>query len=476
MSEQLGLSTKKKDFSEWFLEVMEKAGIVDQRYPIKGSEVLLPLGAGILRKMVSILESLLKENGNKEVLFPLLIPEKFFKKESHHIKAFEEEVYYVTQAGKNKLDEKLVLRPTSETAMYPMFSLWIRSHQELPLKVFQTVSVFRYETKMTKPLVRMREVMFFNESHTAHESWEQAEQEVGKAVQIYSKYYLDHLALPFFVLKRPEWDKFPGAVYSLAFDTLMPDRKALQIGTVHNLGENFAKAFDIKFTDKSGKKKYVNQTCYGISTRPLAALIAIHGDDRGLLMPPEVAPTQIVIVPIFTKQTEKKVLEKAGEIFGRLKEKYSVVLDERRQTPGFKFHDLELKGVPLRIEIGPKDLESKQVVLARRDFLERIPVDENELEKEIQEALDSMFLQMRKKAQESLRIEDASDHKELKEKLKEGFVRIDFCMSEKCAEQLKEETKAEVRGTLYGRHEKAGKKCAVCGKPAKEKAYVARAY
>lgn len=478
MSEQLGLSVKKEEnFSEWFLEVLEKAGILDQRYPIKGCDVLLPLGAGILRKMVSVLEKLLKENGNKEVLFPLFIPEKFFKKESHHIKGFEEEVYYVTHAGKNKLDEKLVIRPTSETAMYPMFSLWVRSYQDLPLKIFQTVSVFRYETKMTKPLVRIREVMFFNESHTAHKDWEEAEEEVKAAVKIYSKYYLDNLALPFLVLKRPEWDKFPGAVYSLAFDTLMPDGKVLQIGTVHNLGENFAKAFEIKYTDKDGRKRYVNQTCYGISTRPLAALIAVHGDDKGLILPPEIAPIQIVIVPIFTKETKTKVLEKCGEILGRLKEEgYSVILDDREYTPGFKFHDWELRGVPLRIEIGPKDIEKKQAVLARRDFLERVPVADDVLEKEVQEAFDSMFLQLKKRAQESLCISDAKNYKELKTRLKEGFVRIDFCMNEKCAEKLKEKIKAEVRGALFGKHEKPGKKCVVCGKPAKEKVYIAKAY
>lgn len=479
MSEQMGLTRKKQeDFGDWYLELVEKAGMVDQRYPVKGCDVLMPLGAGIMRRMNNILERLLTESGHKEALFPLFIPESAFKKESKHIKGFEEEVYWVTHAGKNKLDERLVIRPTSETAIYPMFKIWLRSYQDLPLKIFQTVSVFRYETKMTKPLVRMREVMFFNEAHTAHETWDEAEGQVKTAVDVYTKYFSDSLALPVMVFRRPEWDKFPGAVYSLGFDTLMPDGKALQIGTVHNLGENFSKPFEIKFTDEKGKKKFVNQTCYGISARILAALIAVHGDDKGLIIPQEVAPVQIAIVPIYTKENKTKVLEKAAELYGRLEKQFRVFLDDREQyTPGFKFNEWELKGVPLRIEIGPKDLENKQVVLVRRDFRERIPIAEDKLESEIIEAFDSIFFNLKKKAQEALKITDAKDYKNLKEKLKEGgFIRIDFCMQEGCAEKLKEETKAEVRGTLFGKHEKAGEKCAACGKPAKEKVYVARAY
>ncbi|TRZ55569.1 proline--tRNA ligase [archaeon] len=473
----LGLNFRKNEnFGEWYLEVIKKSDIVDERVPIKGFNVLMPEGYEIWHIMMDRLDGLLKKIGVQNYYFPLLIPERFLKKESKHFKGFAPEVAWVTHAGETKLEERLAIRPTSETIMYEMFKLWIRSYHDLPLKVNQYTNIVRWDTKSTKPLIRDREFLW-HETHSAHASAEEAEKEVDEALKIYRSLITGLLGISYLELVRPEWDKFAGADYSVALDAVMPDGKLLQIGTVHNLGQNFSKPIEMIFLDSEGKKKYPYQLSYGVSTRLLAALLGIHGDDRGLILPPEVAPVQIAIVPIYTKDTREKVLEKAGEIFGRLEKSYRVKLDDSEKTPGFKFHHHELKGVPLRIEIGPKDLEKKQVVLVRRDFLEKIPVEEENLERQITEAFDSIFLQLKKRSEESLIVRDAKSYDELKSKLNEGgFVRISFCMRESCADKIKADTKAEVRGTLFSIEEKVSGNCAVCGEKATARAYVARAY
>jgi len=288
------------------------------------------------------------------------------------------------------------------------------------------------------------------------------------------------LCLPFLLLKRPQWDKFPGAEDTYAFETILPDGLSSQIGTTHNLGEKFAKVFNIKYTDISKKRKYVNQTCYGIGIgKILGSLISVHGDDKGLILPPVVAPIQVVIIPIYTKENRVKVLKKCGEVLGKLEEKgFKVHLDDREKyTPGFKFHEWELKGVPLRIEIGPEDIRNHKISLVRRDFLERVTINEDKLEEFILETLDSIGFQLLKRAQELMIIRDASDYKDLKKKTKAGgFIRIPFCMKEKCAKKLKNDTTAEVRGTLFGKKEEVKGNCVVCGKKAEEMVYVAKAY
>ncbi len=473
----LGLNFRKSEnFGEWYLEVIKKSDIVDERVPIKGFNVLMPEGYEIWHIMMDRLDAMLKRIGVQNYYFPLLIPERFLKKEAEHLKGFAPEIAWITHAGETKLDERLAIRPTSETIMYEMFKLWIRSYQDLPLKVNQYANIVRWDTKSTKPLIRDREFLW-HETHSAHATAEEAEKEVDEALKIYRSLITGLLGIDYVELSRPEWDKFPGAEYSAGLDAVMPDGKAMQIGTVHYLGENFSKPLEMVYLDSDGKKKYTHQVCYGVSTRLLGALISIHGDDRGLILPPEVAPVQIAIVPIYTKDTKERVLEKSGEIFGRLEKGYRVVLDDSDKTPGFKFHHHELKGVPLRIEIGPKDLEKKQVVLVRRDFLEKIPVEEENLERQITEAFDSIFLQLKKRSEENLRVTDAKSYDELKTSLNEGgFVRINFCMRESCAEKIKADTKAEVRGTLFSIEEKVSGNCAVCGEKATARAYVARAY
>lgn len=476
---ELGLSVKKEEnFGKWYLEVLQKAEVVDYRYGVKGFIVYMPLGMLILREIQRIFEDELEKTGHKPIMFPVLIPESSLKKESEHIKGFEKEVFWITRAGKRKLEEKLFLRPTSETAIYPSYSLWIRSHQNLPLKLYQAVSVYRYETKMTKPLLRGRE-FFWIETHTAQKTYEDAENQVKEDMKIFEK-IMKYLGISFLLLKRMEWDKFAGAKESYAYDTLLPDGKILQIGTTHNLGNSFARAFKIKYTDKDKKKKYVNQTCFGPGlSRIMGAIIAIHGDDRGLIIPPVIAPLQIVIVPIYTKNEKTKVLEKCGEILGRLEELgYRVHLDDREKyTPGFKFHEWEMKGVPLRIEIGPLDIKNKKISFVRRDFLERMTIDEEKLEQQVIETLDSITFQLQKRGTEMLKIQDAKNYKDIKKKLKQGgFIRISFCMKEKCAEKLKEDTGAEIRGTLFEKRTKIKGKCAICGRPGKEKVYIGKAY
>lgn len=476
----MGLSVKKaENFGKWYLEVIQKAEVVDTRYGVKGFLVYMPTGMLTLKEIVRLFDIELQKTGHGPVLFPVVIPERFLKKESEHIKGFEQEVFWITHAGKNKLEERLCLRPTSETAMYPLYATWIRSHLQLPLKLYQDCCVYRYETKMTKPLMRGRE-FYWIEAHTAQKTFNDAEKQTREDKQIFENVVTKKLAIPFLFLKRPDWDKFPGAENTYALECMLPDGVSMQIGTTHNLGEKFAKVFDIKYLDEKKKKQYVNQTSYGPGiARIVSALVSIHGDDRGLIFPPIVAPIQIVIVPIYTKPTKTKVMKKAGELLGKLEEKgFRVILDDREKyTPGFKFHEWELKGVPLRIEIGPLDIKNKKVSMSRRDSLERITISEEKLEEHVIETLDSIGFQLEKRANEMLRIVDASNFKEIKEELKQGgFIRIPFCMEQSCSEKLKEKTNSEVRGTLVEKKEKAKGKCAICEGTAKEMVYIAKAY
>ena len=386
------------DFSEWFSNILEMAGIYDVRYPIKGCGVYLPYGFKIRKYTFEILRELLDKTGHEETLFPLLIPETLLAKEGEHIKGFEDEVYWVTHGGKTPLDVKLALRPTSETAIYYMLKLWVKVHTDLPIKIYQIVNTFRYETKHTRPLIRLREIMTFKEAHTAHATKKEAEEQVREAIEIYKKFF-DTLAIPYLIIKRPEWDKFPGADYTIAFDTIFPDGRAIQIGTVHNLGQHFSKTFEIEFETPTGNKDYVYQTCYGISDRAIASIIAIHGDERGLVLPPIVAPIQIVIIPLIFKGKKEMVEEKAKEIAERLKS-YRVHIDDRDIRPGKKYYDWEIKGVPLRIEIGPKDIENKKITLVRRDTLEKIQIDEDKLEEEISKILKDIYENIKRRAKE----------------------------------------------------------------------------
>ncbi|ADP77836.1 prolyl-tRNA synthetase [Methanothermus fervidus DSM 2088] len=465
-----------ENFSEWYHEILENAEIIDSRYPVKGMHAWLPYGFKIRKKIIETLRKLLDED-HDEVLFPLLIPEEELMKESIHIKGFEDEVYWVTHGGKAKLKRKLALRPTSETAMYPMFSLWIRTHKDLPLKVYQIVNTFRYETKHTRPLIRIREITTFKEAHTVHKTLEGAEKQVKKAINIY-KTFFDSLGIPYLITKRPEWDKFPGAVYTIAFDTLMPDGRTLQIGTIHNLGQNFSKTFDITFETEEGKHEHAYQTCYGVSDRVIASVISIHGDEKGLCLPPKIAPIQIVIVPIIFKETEEEVLEFCKNVEKKLKEgKLKVHLDDRDIRAGRKFYEWEMKGIPLRIEIGPKDIEKNKVVVVRRDSGEKMDVkfDDNFVEN-IKSIIEKMNNDMRKRAWEKMKkkIYDVDDIKKCKDIINngKGVVRVIWCGNENCGKNLEEKIKADMLG-IEG---KSSGKCLNCNEDGKYKVLLAKTY
>lgn len=356
----------KSNFSLWFSDILEKAKIMDIRYPVKGLYVWYPFGFNIRKRVYSIIQELMDNSNHEEVLFPTLIPKTEFMKEANHIKGFEEEVYWVTHGGTGKLDIDLALRPTSETSIYPMFKLWIRSHSDLPLKIYQIVNTFRYETKSTRPLIRLREITSFKEAHTAHETWEQANDQVLEAINIYSQFF-DRLCIPTLILKRPEWDKFPGGDFTVAFDIIMPDGKTLQIGTVHHLGENFSKTYDIMYESYDAEQKYINQTCYGISERCIASIIAIHGDNNGLILPSEIAPVQIVIIPILFNDKKEEIMTKCNSLYSLLiKHKLRVKIDDSNQRPGAKYYKWELTGTCIRIEIGPKDIKNEAVTIIDR--------------------------------------------------------------------------------------------------------------
>jgi prolyl-tRNA synthetase len=469
----------RNNFSEWFNEIVQLAEIMETRYPVKGLYVWLPYGLKLRNRVVSALRELLEQTGHREVLFPLLIPENLFKKEAEHIRGFEGQVYWITHGGHDRLDVRLALRPTSETAMYPMFALWIQSHADLPLKVYQVVNVFRYETKMTKPLIRLREVTTFKEAHTAHATAEDAERQIREAIEIYKRFF-DRLGVPYIITKRPKWDTFAGAVYSIAFDTLAPDGRTLQIGTVHNLGQNFSRVYDVQYERIDGSYEYVYQTCYGISERAIAAVMMVHGDDVGLCLPPEFAPIQVVIVPIPYKDFQGALQQRCSEVRDRLERAgLRVELDLRDLRPGNKYYYWERRGVPIRIEIGPRDYERNCVTVVCRNTGERISVPLNQLEKKISELLESVGNQLRERAWTEFRerVKTASSLAELQQILQDRNIgRIPWCGEEECGLRVEE----QIEGSVLGEELQAGaptdRSCAVCSRQASKWLVAAKTY
>jgi len=470
----------RKNFSEWFDNVLSENQLYDWRYPLKGCGVWLPYGFKIRKFVLEELRRLHDETGHEETLFPLLIPEDLLKLESHHIKGFEKQVYWVTHGGTTELDVKLVLRPTSETGMYYMYRMYIRSHADLPLKWYQIVNTFRYETKATRPLIRVREITSFKEGHSCHATREDAERQVKEAEEIYSKFF-DYLGVPYVISNRPSWDKFAGAVYTHAFDTLMPSGKSLQIGTVHYLGQNFSKPFDIKFEDIDGETKYVHQDSYGISERSIAALLGVHGDDNGLVLPPNVAPIQVIVVPIPFKDApedvfgESKKLEeeiRAGGI--RVKGDYSDL------TPGNKFYKYEGMGVPLRAELGPRDIRNNKVMLVRRDTGEKISVDRENIAETIKELLNTIQNDMREAAwarfnEAILKTTNLEQAKRHVRRLK-GLATVHVCDDEECTMKLNEEHDLDVLGVPLNMEFKPEGTCPICGRDATRVVLVGKSY
>jgi prolyl-tRNA synthetase len=415
--------------------------------------------------MQRFLEKRLEDVGHEPCLFPVLISEEVLGKETDHIAGFEEQVFWVTHAGKTPLERRLALRPTSETPMYESFSLWIRSHTDLPLKVHQSAAVYRYETKHTRPLIRGREFLW-NEGHAAHATSQGAAENVEEIKRIYSELITDLLCIPAIIDKRPEWDKFPGATETYAFDTLMPDGKTLQIGTAHNLGQNFSKVFNIQFETADGKKEYAYQSSYGPSFgRLLAALIGIHGDSKGLVLPPKVAPIQVVIVPIIFKKTEGEVAQ-IIEYAQKVKENLSsmglrVEIDASDKRPGDKYYYWEMKGVPLRMEIGPRDLAAGKVVYARRDTGEKKELLFDELS-QVNSIFEDIAGSLRRKAEEKFKAGHltAKTYDVFVSVLGKGIVSTGWCGEKGCADRIEE------NASILSVMDEPGI-CVVCGKPGK---------
>ena len=477
----VGVTVKKSEnFSEWYTQVVLKSGLADYA-PIKGCMVFREHSYAIWEKIQEIFNKKIKEKGHRNVYFPTFIPESFLKKEAEHFEGFVPECAWVTVGGSRQLEEKLAIRPTSETIIYAMYAKWIRSWRDLPLKLNQWCNIVRWETKATKLFLRTREFLW-QEGHTAHATKEEADNEVMEILGMYKDLMENYLAIPVFVGKKTENEKFAGALYTTTLEALMPDGRVLQMGTSHNLGQNFSKVFGIKYIGQDEKEHYVWQTSWGISTRLIGAITMVHGDDKGLVLPPKIAPTQVVIIPIFYKEVEKSaILEKAREIFEKLRNNgISVVLDDRKEyTPGWKFNDWELKGIPLRIEIGPRDLKAKQVTLARRDTFERVAVKEDEVVDSVKSLLEKIQRNLFQKAKRFLEENTTTvkNYDEFREVLKKkgGFIRACWCSSSRCEEKIKEETGATIRFIPFEKEE-VFSNCVYCGGEAKEVVYFAKAY
>jgi len=472
---------KKQNFKEWYNEIIRKAELIDDRYNVKGLIVYRPRAMRIIKEIYRLLESELEKKGHEPVLFPLLIPEENFQREAEHVEGFKAETFWVTMGGDEPLNEKLALRPTSETAFYFMYSLWIRGFSDLPLKLYQSVSVYRHETKATRPLIRGREFLWI-EAHDAFASKEEALNQVKSDEEVTKKVLEDRLGLPVLFFRRPQWDKFKGAVDTYAADVIMPDGACLQVASTHYLGENFSRAFNVMFTDKDGERKFVHQTCYGPGvSRILAALVSVHGDNNGLIFPFNVAPIQIVIVPIpgeGVAEYSKSILEKLKQ-YG-----FRTYLDDGEETPGAKFFKWEFFGVPLRVEVGPKEVKEGKVTLADRLTKKKEVVKLDKLIEYIIYFSVQQIQRLRNRAKEDAEhfIDYASSIQEIKEKMKEGkrVFKVPLCSIEldgsNCAEAIESETGLKVRGELLDDKKPTNEKCIACGKPAGCFVYLAEAY
>ena len=470
------ITPRDKDYSRWYTDVILQAKLADYS-PVKGCMVIRPNGYAIWEKIQHILDGMFKATGHVNAYFPLFIPESFMKKEAEHVEGFAPEAAVVTHGGGEELEEPLYVRPTSETIIWSMYKKWIMSYRDLPILINQWANVVRWEMR-TRLFLRTTEFLW-QEGHTAHATREEAEEETLRILEIYRKFAEEYMAMPVIVGRKTENEKFAGAVNTYSIEAMMQDKKALQAGTSHYLGINFAKAFDVKFQDKDGELKYVHATSWGVSTRLIGALIMTHGDDDGLIIPPRLAPVQIVIVPIWKEATRATVLEYSERVYAQLKERFSVKLDDRDQyKPGYKFAEWELQGVPLRVEIGPRDVENSQLVLARRDTREKVPVALNEMVPKIEALLEdiqqSLFNRALKMRQENTFTLD--DYHEFKEVLEKGaFIRAHWCGSGECELKIKEETKATIRNIPFDEPEEEGK-CIYCGKPSSRRVIFARAY
>ncbi len=475
-----GIDTKKsEDFSEWYTQVVLKAGLADYA-PVKGFIVLPPYGYAIWESIRDILDKRFKETGHQNGFLPVLIPESLLSKEEAHFAGFTPEVFWVTKAGDNDIGEKLALRPTSETLAYSVFAKWITSYRDLPLKINFWNTALRAEIKATKPFIRTSEFLW-QEGHTVHATEEEAEKEVMTILDIYKDLIENYLAIPTITGYKSDRERFVGAKYTTTLEGLMADGRALQMGTSHHLGQNFSKPFDIKYLGRDTKQHFAWQTSWGVSWRLIGALIMVHGDDKGLVLPPQVAPIQVVIVPIHKDNDAKLVKDNGAEIESELKRAgVRAYMDGRDEyTSGWKFNEWEMKGVPLRINIGPRDIEKGQAEFVRRDTKEKMQGDRAELVDTTNMLLvkiqENLLSRARAFLNENIsRLDSYNEFKSIIER-KGGFVMAGWCEREECEETIKEDTGADIRVIPFEQNDRPTK-CIYCGRESKKAAIFARAY
>ncbi len=470
------IASRTEDFPQWYTDVILKTDMVDYS-DVKGCMVIKPYGYGVWELIQQQMDARFKATGHKNAYFPLFIPESLLLKEAEHVEGFAPEVAWVTMGGTEQLTERLAVRPTSETIIGSMYSRWIQSWRDLPMLMNQWCNVVRWE-KSTRPFLRTSEFLW-QEGHTAHATAEEAQEETMRMLGVYKDFAENVLAIPVITGQKSEKEKFAGADATYTMEAMMQDGKALQMGTSHNLGQNFAKGYDITYLSREGKLEYCYTTSWGTSTRMIGGIIMVHGDDRGLVLPPRVAPTQLVILPI--AQHKEGVLDKAYELKRMLADAgVRVELDDSENSAGWKFNEWEMKGVPIRLEVGPKDIENNQVVLVRRDNLEKSFVSMDGLAETVKKLLDDVHDGMFSKAlafREEKTV-NATDMEQFKAGVEHGFVRAMWCGERECEDAIKAETGATTRCMPFdhAHEEELGHVCVHCGKPAKKLMYFAKSY
>ncbi|MEG1459323.1 MAG: proline--tRNA ligase [Acetivibrio sp.] len=468
------ITSMEEDFAQWYTDVVKKAELIDYS-SVKGCMVIKPTGYAIWENIQKELDKRFKETGVENVYMPMFIPESLLEKEKDHVEGFAPEVAWVTHGGLAPLQERMCVRPTSETLFCDFYANEIQSYRDLPKIYNQWCSVVRWE-KETRPFLRSREFLW-QEGHTAHATAEEAQERTEQMLNMYADFCEEFLAMPVIRGRKTEKEKFAGAEATYTIEALMHDGKALQSGTSHNFGDGFAKAFDIQYTDKENKQQYVHQTSWGMTTRLIGAVIMVHGDDSGLVLPPKVAPTQVMIIPIMQKK--EGVLEKAEELRSCLMKDFRVKVDSTEKSPGWKFSEQEMRGIPVRIELGPKDIEQNQCVIVRRDTREKTIVLLDEVKEKVAGILDDMQTEMLKRAKDhrEKHTYTASTYDEFKETAatKPGFIKAMWCGDAACEDKIKEETSATSRCMPFDQ-EKIAEVCVCCGKPAKAMVYWGKAY
>jgi prolyl-tRNA synthetase len=486
------ITKRQEDYSRWYTDVIAAAELADYA-PVKGCMVIRPNGYAIWEKMQTALDRLFKDTGHVNAYFPLFIPESFMKKEAEHVAGFAPECAVVTHGGGKKLEEPLYIRPTSETIIWSMYKKWIQSYRDLPILLNQWANIVRWEMR-TRLFLRTTEFLW-QEGHTAHATYDEAEKETLQMLEVYRTFAEDFMAVPVIPGVKSEKEKFAGALRTYCIEAMMQDRKALQAGTSHNLGQNFAKAFDVQYLDEQGKLEYVWATSWGVSTRLIGALIMTHSDDNGLVVPPKLAPLEVVLVPIWKGVDEQAaVLERVNKIAADWKGKFSFKLDDRdNYRPGWKFNEWEKRGVPVRIEVGPKDLQNNNAVLVRRDTGEKRVVPQAGLTEEIRRTLEQMQTDLFNRARDYRdRYSKAiADYEQFKKEIdpdfpleeekgsRGGFFWTHWCGNRQCEDRLQEETKATIRclpRIETGVELAPEGKCLLCGAAAKERVVIAKAY